>query len=98
MKRSGILCSVLLSISVLLGGCGYDNPFDHMPDLTEEESALISEYAAGILLKHDRNMGKLASENEITAADEREAIRQANMEAYMASKATEGEEEAVWMK
>lgn len=94
MKRSGILCSVLLSISVLLGGCGYDNPFDHMPDLTEEESALISEYAAGILLKHDRNMGKLASENEITAADEREAIRRANMEAYMASKVTEGEEEA----
>ena len=37
-------------------------------NLTEEESALISEYAAGILIKHDKYAGKLASDAEIIAA------------------------------
>lgn len=91
MKKSVILCSIIMSMGLLLTGC--TNSFDHMPDLTEEESALISEYAAGILLKHDKNAGKLASEDEIAAADERAAILQANMDEYLASQGMgEGEE------
>jgi uncharacterized protein YceK len=48
MKRTGIfLCSV--AAAVLMTGCGA------MPDLTQEETDLISEYAVGVLLKYDAN-------------------------------------------
>ncbi|MBO5093842.1 MAG: hypothetical protein J6C33_05730 [Lachnospiraceae bacterium] len=90
MKKSVVLCSMIMSVSLLLGGCG--NPFDHMPNLTEEESALIAEYAAGILIKHDKNGGRLASDAEIAAADEREALRQANLDALMETKEKAEEE------
>lgn len=90
MKKSVVLCSMIMSVSLLLGGCG--NPFDYMPDLTKEESALIAEYAAGILIKHDKNAGRLASDAEIAADDEREALRQANMEALMEAKQKAEEE------
>lgn len=91
MKKSGILCNIVISIGLLLTGCG--NSFDHMPNLTEEESALIAEYTAGILLKHDQNAGKLASDTEIIAADERAAVMQANTEAFLAASAGENGEE-----
>lgn len=90
MKKIVVLCSMIVSVGLLLSGC--DNPFDHMPDLTEEEGALIAEYAAGILIKHDKNAGRLASDTEIAAADEREALRQANLEALMETKKKAKEE------
>ena len=80
MKKTCILCSLIMSIGLLLTGCS--NPFDHMPDLTEEESALIAEYAAGILIKHDKFGGKLASDEEIIYADEKEARLKASAEAF----------------
>jgi hypothetical protein len=50
MKRTGIfLCSV--AAAVLMTGCGA------MPDLTQEETDLISEYAVGVLLKYDTHNG-----------------------------------------
>lgn len=45
-KVSVFLCSV--AAAFLMTGCG------EMPDLTEAETELISEYAVGVLLKHDR--------------------------------------------
>lgn len=78
MKRPGIVCSLIISLGLLLTGCG--NSFDYMPNLTEEESRLIAEYAASILIKHDKHAGRLASDSEIAAADEREATRRANVE------------------
>lgn len=51
MRKTGtFLCGILAA--VLLTGC--TSP---MPDLTQEESDLISEYAVGILLKYDKNYG-----------------------------------------
>lgn len=51
MKKAGtFLCGTMAA--VLLAGCS-----SPMPDLTQEESDLISEYAVGILLKYDKNYG-----------------------------------------
>lgn len=44
-KISVLLCG--LAVAFLTAGCG------EMPDLTQEETDLIAEYAAGILLKYD---------------------------------------------
>ena len=50
MKRTGIfLCGI--TASLLMTGCGA------MPDLTQEETELISEYAVGVLLKYDKSHG-----------------------------------------
>ena len=81
--RRKILCAMLIGTGLTLTGCG--NSFDHMPDLTEEESAMIAEYAAGILLKHDKNRKALASDYEIEKYDEREAILHANTQELMAT-------------
>lgn len=89
MKKSSILCGIVGIIGLLLTGC--TNSFDHMPDLTEEESALIAEYAAGILLKYDKNAGKLASDAEIAAADEREATLAANTAEFLAAQESKEE-------
>lgn len=80
MKKSSMLCGLIIGIGVLLTGCS--NPFDHMPDLTEEESGLIAEYAAGILIKHDKYAGRLVNDAEIVAADEREVRLKASAEAF----------------
>lgn len=80
MKKKGVLCSILLGILLLFTGCR--NPFDYMPDLTEEESAAIAEYTAGILIKHDKYAGRLASDTQIAEADAREKLRQENIEAF----------------
>jgi len=86
-----MICIMLIGMGLTLTGCA--NSFDHMPDLTEEESALIAEYAAGILLKYDRNLKELATDSEIEAYDEREAIFRENTEALLAAKGMNGEED-----
>lgn len=45
-----VVAAILICATVMLTGCA-----DAMPDLTEEENAIIAEYAAGILLKYDKN-------------------------------------------
>lgn len=92
MKKSSIVCGLVMSVGLLLTGC--NNPFDHMPDLTEEESALIAEYAAGILIKHDKYAGRLASDAEIVAADEREERLKASAEAFAEEEAQKEAEES----
>ena len=90
MRKPGILCSLFISIGLLLTGCS--NPFDYMPNLTEEESALISEYAAGILIKHDKYAGKLASDAEIIAADDKAARLKAAADAFAEMERAKAEE------
>lgn len=46
-KVGTVLCGI--TAAILMAGCG-----SIMPDLTEEETEIISEYAAGVLLKYDR--------------------------------------------
>lgn len=51
MRKAGtFLCGILAA--ALLSGCGAE-----MPDLTQEETDLISEYAVGVLLKYDKRHG-----------------------------------------
>ena len=51
MRKAGtFLCGILAA--ALMTGCG-----SVMPDLTQEETDLISEYAVGILLKYDKKHG-----------------------------------------
>lgn len=85
-KNCAVGC-VMAGIILLLTGCG----LDPMPELTADESAMISEYAVGVLLKHDINAGKLASDYEIAEADRHDAELQAKMEEMRRIKAEEAE-------
>ena len=63
MKKGKVLGLLAMS-AVLLTGC-----VDSMPDLTAEQSDLIAECAAGLLLKYSSNYDyKIASEEEVAAA------------------------------
>lgn len=63
-KVSVLLCGV--TAALLMTGCG------EMPDLTEAETELISEYAVGVLLKHDKiHSNRLV--DVVDAAEEEEA-------------------------
>lgn len=63
MKKGKVLGLLAIS-AVLLTGC-----VDHMPELSAEQSDIIAEYAAGLLLKYSSNYNyKIASEEEVAAA------------------------------
>ncbi len=63
MKKGKVLGLLAMS-AVLLTGC-----VDSMPELTAEQSEIIAEYAAGLLLKYSSNYNyKIASEEEVAAA------------------------------
>lgn len=63
MKKGKVLGLLAMS-AVLLTGC-----VDHMPELTTEQSDIIAEYAAGLLLKYSSNYDyKIVSEEEVAAA------------------------------
>ncbi|MCM1087931.1 MAG: hypothetical protein NC419_07215, partial [Muribaculaceae bacterium] len=47
-KVSVLLCGI--GIACILTGCG-----NTMPELTEEENDIITEYAVSLLLKYDKN-------------------------------------------
>lgn len=56
MKKIRLFSIIGCTLILLLTGC--TNP---MPDLTEEQSAMITEYAVSLLLKYDKNYnGKLS--------------------------------------
>lgn len=71
MRKTGtFLCGIMAT--VFLVGCS-----SPMPDLTQEESDLISEYAVGILLKYDKNYGNRlvnTSEYEIVVEEPEEEL------------------------
>ncbi len=72
MRRvRAFLCGI--TAAILMTGCG-----SVMPDLTEEETEIISEYAAGVLLKYDRvHGGRLMSEAEYEMEENKKAEREA---------------------
>ncbi len=72
MRRVGaFLCGI--TAAILMTGCG-----SVMPDLTEEETEIISEYAAGVLLKYDRvHGGRLMSEAEYEMEENKKVEREA---------------------
>lgn len=48
--KKGKLLGLVSMVALLLTGC-----VDNMPDMTEEQSELVAEYAAGLLLKYSPN-------------------------------------------
>ncbi|MBO5031288.1 MAG: hypothetical protein J6C19_02960 [Lachnospiraceae bacterium] len=63
MKKGKIL-GILAASAVLLTGC-----VDSMPELTAEQSDMIAEYAAALLLKYSPNYDyKIVSDEEVAAA------------------------------
>lgn len=65
MKRAcNLLCGIMAA--ALLTGCG-----STMPDLTQEETDLISEYAVGVLLKYDKyHSGRLVDTTDYEIAED----------------------------
>ena len=62
--KKGKVIGLLAMSAVLLTGC-----VDSMPDLTAEQSDIIAEYAAGLLLKYSHHYDyKIVSEEEVAAA------------------------------
>lgn len=73
-KRMVLLCS--MAMACVMSGCA-----GSVPDLTEDESEVISEYAAGILLKYDKNYaGRLLDTAEMEQAEELWQIREEEKE------------------
>lgn len=50
MKRIQVFLILCCVMAMLAAGCGFA-----MPEMTEEESSVIAEYAASLLLKYDKN-------------------------------------------
>lgn len=76
MKKGKILGLMAMS-AVLLAGCA-----DAMPEMTDDESELIAEYAADLLLKYSPNYDyKIAGEQELAEAMELDRLQQASLEA-----------------
>lgn len=73
--KKGKMIGVAVIAAGLLTGC-----VDHMPDMTEEQSALIAEYAADMLLKYSPNYEyKIADEEALI--EETETTEEATEEA-----------------
>lgn len=65
----GILTGICFLTALLIAGCG-----EAVPDLNDEQTSLVGEYAANILLKYDSNhRQRLMSEEEIKKEEERRA-------------------------
>lgn len=63
MKKGKVLGLFAMS-AMLLTGC-----VDSMPELTAEQSELVAEYAAGLILKYSPKYNyKIVSEEEVAAA------------------------------
>lgn len=66
MKGKKLVATVLAA--TMLTGCGGT-------ELTDEQSALVAQYAAGLLLKYDKNYSdRLLNDEEIAAAEEAEQL------------------------
>lgn len=80
-KAATFLCSI--TAAILMSGCS-----SVMPDLTQEETETISEYAAGVLLKYDKfSSGRLMSMSEYESAEMKKLEREAAAEERKAERA-----------
>lgn len=82
MKRAKSVCAGMICAATILSGCG-----SAIPDMTEEQTMIISEYAAGLLLKYDKNYNarvvdttayheKLAEEQAEAQKQQEEALQE----------------------
>lgn len=98
MKKK-IISILILAMCIALSGCGGLVPY---PDITEEEEELITEYAAGLILKYDTKFakGNLIDEDELAQAEAKEKEARAKerqykktVEEYLAKKEAAKQEE-----
>lgn len=88
MKKIRILGLLAMS-SVMLVGC-----IDSMPDMTAEQSDLVSEYAAGLLLKYSSNYDyMLVSDEELAIAQENALEEETLAEATTVQESTQEDSE-----
>lgn len=85
-RNKNIVCGALLCTMMLsMTACG-----NEIPDLTEEESQRVGEYAAVTLLKYDaNNRSRLVDPEMVIAKLEKEAAREATKAAQEEAKAEE---------
>ena len=68
MKKKTIAIFCMAAMMMGLSGCG-----NAIPDMTEEQGAIVAEYAAGLLLKYDKNYTtRLVDEEEMETDTEPE--------------------------
>lgn len=69
MKKKMTTVFCMMAVMMGISGCG-----NTIPDMSEEQEAIVTEYAAGLLLKYDKNYTtRLVDEEEKEAAKEPEA-------------------------
>ena len=83
-KISILLCGI--GLSCFLTGCG-----NTMPELTEEENDLITEYAVSLLLQYDKNSTSRLI--DLAAYEEERGIIEENAEAVKEAEALDAESE-----
>ena len=87
MNRATGITAAILTASLLLSGCG-----NQIPDMTEEEQALIVSYAAEVVERHDSNHpSRLESEEVVELKKEEEAQKEAKKEQLKAEEAKNNE-------
>ncbi len=74
MKKGKLIGMVVIATG-LLTGC-----VDHMPEMTEEQSALIAEYAADMLLKYSPNYNYKIADEEVLAEVVEETVTEEETE------------------
>lgn len=83
-KATGITAAIL-TVSLFLSGCG-----NQIPDMTEEEQALIVSYAAEVVERHDSNhSSRLESEEVVELKKEEKAQKEAKKEQLRQEEAEE---------
>lgn len=89
MKKQWAKMSVVLAVVLSLMGCG-----NTIPEMTEEQSAMVSEYAAGLLLSNMKSGQSKLVDDETLAILEAEAAEKAKLEQEAAAAAAQKEKEA----
>ena len=77
-KKACISITALLTASLLMGGCVFD---DQIPDLSDEEMKMVEEYAAHLLLKYDENYKAATISAEEYQAERDRMMRLAQVQA-----------------
>lgn len=72
--KKGKLLGMIAMVALLLTGC-----VDNMPDMTKEQSELVAEYAAGLLLKYSPNYEYGLADDE-ALVEEETLIEESSME------------------
>lgn len=86
--KKGKLIGLIVMATGLLTGC-----VDHMPEMTEEQSALIAEYAADMLLKYSPNYIYKIADEEIFVQEEKVEMTTEEKTEEIVEKETEEQKE-----